>query len=292
MELRAAGTRIRVHPLMLLLPLLALRLHPGAAAGATALSLALHEAAHLAAARGMGVRVESLLLMPFGGQAVLGNLYALSPIQLFTVAAAGPAANLGLTLVAAALCQWGVIDPLRAGLFQRINLALMLFNLLPALPLDGGRMLYALTARQLGRARAAALGIRMGWATAAVLLLFALRGLHESGRFNLSLAACAVFLLASGPEERRALSDLRAASPLNALRDHRVPIGLTLCAVAADCPALDALRHAAPDAATLYAVYRGDRLAAFVDERALLNRAIEDPEASVASAMEGAEFPV
>ena len=101
-----------------------------------------------------------------------------------------------------------------------------------------------------------------------------------------------MFLLASGPEERRALSDLRAASPLNALRDRRAPIGLTLCAVAADCPALDALRHAAPDAATLYAVYRGDRLAAFVDERALLNRAIEDPEASVASAMEGAEFTV
>ncbi len=128
MELRAAGTQICVHPLMLLLPLLALRLHPGAAAGATALSLALHEAAHLAAARGMGVRVESLRLMPFGGQAVLGNLYALSPIQLFTVAAAGPAANMGLTLVSAALCQWGVIDPLRAGLFQRINLALMLFT--------------------------------------------------------------------------------------------------------------------------------------------------------------------
>ena len=292
MSLSVGRTRIIVHPLALLYPLAACMLGAGMDALALMIALTVHEGAHLLAARGLGVGIARLRLTPFGAAMVMDNPYGLSPLRLLAVAVAGPLSNALVLLTAAALTHWRMLSPAFALVFVRTNLALLAFNLLPALPLDGGRMLYALTARQLGRARAAALGIRMGWATAAVLLLFALRVLLQTGRFNLSLAACAVFLLASGPEERRALSDLRAASPLNALRDHRVPIGLTLCAVAADCPALDALRHAAPDAATLYAVYRGDRLAAFVDERALLNRAIEDPEASVASAMQGAEFPV
>ena len=285
MECRVAGTRVRFHPLMLLLPLLAAALGLKTELAVTLISLMLHEAAHLIAARACGVRVEELRLMPFGGAALIGNVYALSPGRLFAVAAAGPVANLILILLSGALAQWGAASPAAALALTQPNLTLMLFNLLPALPLDGGRMLYALTAERLGRRRAVEVGLWMGRAVALGLVVLLVRGLVVERRFNLSLAACAVFLLASAPEERRALSELRASSPLNGLRDRARPIDMRLCAVAEECGLMSALRHAAPDAATLYAVYRDDALKGFTDERRLLEAALSNRDGTVAEAL-------
>ena len=118
-ELRAAGTRIRLHPLLLLLPMLAHLLGGGAEIGALALGLMAHEAAHLAAARLCRVRVEALRLMPFGGAMELGNLYALPPGRLFAVAAAGPAANLAMVCLGAALAHWRAISPASRAAWRR-----------------------------------------------------------------------------------------------------------------------------------------------------------------------------
>lgn len=285
MEWRVGGVRIEVHPLTLLLPALALRLHCRTELLAVVTALCFHEAAHLIAARAMRVRVASLRLMPFGGAAQLGNIYALSPSQLFITAAAGPMANLLLLFICGALAQWGILSYEMARAVSRVNLALMLFNLLPALPLDGGRMLYALTARRLGRSRAASLGIALGRVAAAGLVAATARTIIMTGRFNLSLAACAVFILASAPEERRALADLRATSPLNALKEMQTPLDMRLCAVDAGCSALRALRWAAADAATLYAVYEGEHLQAFVDERAMLRAALGSAAATAGEAV-------
>ena len=284
MSFNIGQTRVVLHPALALLVPLAALLGLKAALWPLALSLALHEAAHLAAARLMRVPVTELRLMPFGGAAQLGNLYALSPGRLLAIAAAGPAANLALLLTASALAQWGWLTLDAALSLLRVNLSLMLFNLLPALPLDGGRMLYALTCRRLGRRRAADLGIALGKALAAALAAVMLWHGFRAGRFNLSLAACAVFIAASGPEERRALSDLNAYSLLNALKLSGGPIEMRLCAVDADCPALTALRHTAPDVATLFAVYEGGVLAAFTDERQVMNAALLSPAARVRQA--------
>ncbi len=285
MELRIGHTRLSAHPFLLLLPLLGLHLGLGVELTATLIALVVHESAHLLAARLAGVRVERLRLMPFGGAIQPGNLYALSPGQLLAVAAAGPAGNLLALTVAAALAQWGVLTPGIALLHLRVNLALMLFNLFPGLPLDGGRMLYALTNKRLGRSRSVTLGILLGRVAAAGLFTLVLRGIAETGHWNVSLTACAIFILASAPEERRALADLNVASPLNALRDVGDPIDLKLCAVDEGCAVLRALRRTSPDAATLYAVYHENRLAAFTDERALLELALNDREAVVGSAV-------
>ena len=285
MELRLGNTRLSAHPFLLLLPLLGFHLGLRAELTATLTALVIHEAAHMAAARLAGVRVEKLRLMPFGGAIQPGNVYTLSPGRLFAVAAAGPAGNLLALTVAAALVQWGVLAPEAALPHLRVNLALMLFNLLPGLPLDGGRMLYALTNGRLGRSRAVALGILLGRIIAAGLFALVLRGIAETGHWNVSLTACAIFIIASGPEERRALADLNIASPLNALRDVSGPIDLRICAVDEGCTALRALRRTSPDAATLYAVYRENHLAAFTDERALLDLALNDRDAVVGKAI-------
>jgi len=291
MELKAGHTRIRAHPLLLLMPLLAVRLGMPRETAAMALSLALHEAAHLAAARLSGARVEELRLMPFGGTLKMGNLYALPAGRLFLIAAAGPAANLALMIMSAALAQWGAIAPEIALKLLRVNLTLMLFNLLPALPLDGGRMLYALTQGWLGRKRAAGLGVWLGRALAAALAIGAAWGFVSTRKLNLSMLGAAVFILSAEAGEKAALGEVRAASLLNALKPIGAPVPVRLFAVDARCPARRALRDAAPDTAVLYAVYAGGSLAGFADERQLIDALITDSTATVKSALgEGGRF--
>lgn len=284
-ELYAGGVRVHVHPLAALLPLLGLALGLRTEVPALLLSLFAHEAGHLLFARLARVRVEAMTATPFGCGIQLGNLYALSPWQTFAVAVGGPLASLQLILIDAALARWGALSPAFALSLLRVTLALLLFNLLPALPLDGGRMLYALTSRWLGRERACRLAARLGYVVVLALLAGTAYLFIGTHRFNLALPACAAFMLAGIAEDRRALCDVIHSSLLNALKPTGAPIPMRLCAVCDDYPILKALRYAAPDAATLFAVYRTGVLSALIDERALLDLALEQPGATVAAAL-------
>ncbi len=117
---------------------------------ASLLALTLHEAAHSLAARAMGHRLESIELMPFGGVAQMTTVYALRPTQELAIALAGPAASLITSMLSAVS---GLTGPLIQA-FLRVNLLLGLMNLLPALPLDGGRALRALIGIRFGNVRA------------------------------------------------------------------------------------------------------------------------------------------
>ncbi len=105
-----------------------------------ALAAVLHEGGHLLALRLMGGRVERLCLRLSGGEIRYRD--DLTYRQDALLALAGPGANLLCALVCAGLAR---LCP-RAELYRLIgcNLILALFNLLPALPLDGGRVLGAL----------------------------------------------------------------------------------------------------------------------------------------------------
>ena len=276
MALTLGRTRVRAHPLALMYPAMAAMLGGRSDAVALLMGLAVHEGAHLLAARGLGVGVSQLRLMPFGGAITLENPYALSPARLLAVAVAGPLGN-GLALfVGAALAHWRLISPALALALLRVNLALFVFNLLPALPLDGGRMLYALLFPTLGRDRAASVGIWAGRVVAGLLLALALASLLAVGRFNLPCAVAAVFLLASGPDERRALSEVRARTVLSELRPILRPVPARIWGVGGDCRVRDALRAARPDVLTLYAVYKDSRLASVTDDRRLLEAALKE----------------
>lgn len=281
-ECRVAGIRLIAHPLMLLLPLLSLALGLRVETPALLLSLFVHEAGHLLSARLAGVRVTSLTAMPFGCGMQLGNLYALNPGRVFAVAAGGPLASLALLFVDGALVQWGLLSPAFALALLRVTLTLLLFNLLPALPLDGGRMLVALCSRRMGRDRAVRLGALLGYATAAGLLLGTAWLWYRTRLLNLTLTVCALFIVKGIQEDRSALGDVAAVSLLNALRRDHTPVAMRVCAIDDQCDALTALRHTASDAATLFAVYHDDRLTAFTDERALMALAMKNPAAKAA----------
>lgn len=281
------GARLRVHPLALMFPLMFLAFGSREEVFALMAGLAVHEGAHLIAARLLGVGVSELRLMPFGGAIGLENPYVLSPARLAGVSAAGPLASATMVLFSTALAHWGLLAPLPALAAARVNLLLLGFNLLPALPLDGGRLLYALLFPRIGRKRAANIGIAMGRVLAVLLAALAICLALIARRFNLSFLIASVFLLASGEDERRALSGISVQAMLRALRPLNHPVPARMVAVNGDCPVRYALRAARSDALTLYAVYDGSRLSSFTDERRLLEAALRrDSEIPVSEALE------
>lgn len=207
---RALGIRFSLPLLSLIMPLLALRLGMRAAILPLMLALSAHELAHLLAARLMRVRITEIRLMPFGGSAHMENPYGLTPAQLFVTAAAGPLANFLCALLLAAASQWQLIAPARAAVLFQPQLILMLFNLTPALPLDGGRILYALLLRPLGEKRALHICLCLGQLLSAALFAAALWGGLRYGKWNLTLILSGIFILASQRDESRALGASRA----------------------------------------------------------------------------------
>lgn len=142
----------------------------------------LHELGHSAAAMRYGVRVPRILLMPIGGMAEF-DFIPREPRKEIAIALAGPAVNY---LILAVL--WGFVDfpsnwesdPAWSGhngfLLQLFlaNLAMGTFNLLPAFPMDGGRVLRALLAYRLSYLKATYLAALTGKIIAACGILAAL----------------------------------------------------------------------------------------------------------------------
>lgn len=145
--------------------------------------ITLHELGHAAAARYFGVRTRDITLLPIGGLARLERMPDDS-IQELWVALAGPAVNLaiaGLLYGAIASSGGGVsLDQLIGfdGDFLTrlliVNFWLVTFNMVPAFPMDGGRVLRALLATRLDYRRATRIAARIG---RGIACLFALAGL-------------------------------------------------------------------------------------------------------------------
>lgn len=142
----------------------------------------LHEGAHAVAARGYGIEVQSITLVLFGGF-TSARADARGPMPAFVIAAVGPATSLGLGGLFWALSRLteGSVTPMPGllGYLGWVNLLMAVFNVLPGLPLDGGRMLRALIWRVSGRREAAtrvAAWVGMGLG----VLLFGLAALELS----------------------------------------------------------------------------------------------------------------
>jgi Zn-dependent protease/predicted transcriptional regulator len=142
----------------------------------------LHEYGHALAARHYGIKTQDITLLPIGGVARLERMPE-KPWQEFVVAAAGPLVNVAIAAILFVVMLFaGVTVPsLGFGLGNEsflerlftINIVLVLFNLIPAFPMDGGRILRAILAMRLDYAKATRYAALLGQGIA---VLFAIAG--------------------------------------------------------------------------------------------------------------------
>ena len=263
---RILGIPLRVHvtfPLLLAWIALVQWRSDGNVAGAASLVLlvllmfaivVLHELGHAMAGRRYGVATRDITLLPIGGLARLERMPD-DPTQEFVVALAGPAVN---AVIAGALWGWlsltnSLVSPALVGLtggpflerLMTVNVILALFNLLPAFPMDGGRVLRAVLAMRMEYTRATHVAANVGQGMA---LLFGLIGLF----FNPVLLFIALFVwigagqeaslvqmrsaLGGIPVSRAMLTDFRTVSPRSTLGD---VVDLTLTGSQKDFPVVE-----------------------------------------------------
>ncbi len=161
----------------------------------------LHELAHVAVARRGGTRVRAITLMMLGGVSEISDVDR--PRLERAMAAAGPLSSLMLAALFYGLFRLAEHAPpdLKFGLFYltQVNLIIGVFNLLPAFPMDGGRIMRSLLVKRFGRLRATQIATTVGKVVAVGLIICALFG----GGWWLGLIGLFVFI--GGESEYRAL---------------------------------------------------------------------------------------
>jgi Zn-dependent protease/predicted transcriptional regulator len=171
----------------------------------------LHELAHIAVARRGGARVRSITLMMLGGVSEIGEVSR--PRLERRMAAAGPLSSLALAALFFGLFRLSLHGPpdLQFGLFYltQVNLIIGVFNLLPAFPMDGGRIFRSLLVNRFGRLRATQIAATVGKVLAVGLVVL---GLFGGGWW---LALIGLFIFIGGDAEYRAL---QARAALRGLR--------------------------------------------------------------------------
>jgi Zn-dependent protease len=197
----------------------------------------LHELGHALAARRFGIQTHDITLLPIGGVARLERMPE-NPWQELVVALAGPAVNIAL----AGILFLVLLPTLTLQMLGRIynvgetmlfnllvwNLFMAAFNLIPAFPMDGGRVLRALLAMRMGLQRATVVAARVGQGLAVMFFLVAL---FVPSMWTLLLIAFFVWIgaenesdmvqlkhsLAGIPIRRVMITDYRTLSPMDPL---------------------------------------------------------------------------
>jgi Zn-dependent protease/CBS domain-containing protein len=257
----------------------------------------LHELGHAFQALRYGIAVEGITLLPIGGVARLR--VPDNARQELAIAVAGPAVNVAIAAVLIAIgaligttvvedptavstamgtAEWGALLPY----LTAANIGLVLFNAIPAFPLDGGRVLRALLALRLDYARATAIAVAIGQGLALFLGLVG----FASGNYVLILIAIFVWFGASQEGEQVALRRMLGGTTVGQAMSQRPqvlatadPLGhaveLTLSTTQADFPVVDP----------------GGRVVGLLTLDDLLRGLRDRPEATVGEAMRR-QFPV
>ena len=171
-------------------------------------------------ARRYGIATPDVTLWPIGGVASLERIPD-KPREELVVALAGPAVNvviaaaivlvLGLSLDGAAMTE---MENPRAGLLARLaaaNIFLVVFNLIPAFPMDGGRVLRAVLAMRMNHAEATRIAARIGQGAA---FLFALAGLFTNPM--LIVIGLFIYLAATAESQHVSFKDATSGLPVRA----------------------------------------------------------------------------
>ncbi|MBO0713072.1 MAG: site-2 protease family protein, partial [Acetobacteraceae bacterium] len=179
-----------------------------------------HEFGHIFTARAFGVPTPDVTLLPIGGVARLARIPE-APSQEFLIAIAGPLVNVAIAILLVLLAgahfnarELAQVDSTQISLIDRlaeVNLFLAIFNMIPAFPMDGGRVLRALLAIRLGHVRATELAAGIGQ-----LVAFGLGFLGLFGNPLLIFIAVFVYLAASSEAHLVAIRAMTRGVPVAA----------------------------------------------------------------------------
>jgi len=192
----------------------------------------IHELSHSRVAQHYGIGVKSITLLPIGGVASMEEIPQ-DPRKELIISVVGPLSNvvLGLLMLAAAPLFFNVRDVFSPGEISNlflsrgfvaayvylfvVNMTLAVFNLLPAFPMDGGRVFRAFLAMHMDRPRATRIAVTVGQVLA---LGMGIAGLLGGGVF-LILVAIFIYFGAqaenTGNDVQRVLGDLRVRQAVN-----------------------------------------------------------------------------
>ena len=201
---------IKINPLLLVMTLVWVMSGFWKQAPVIYILLVVHELAHAVAAMAFNVRVHELELLPFGASVKMDNIFEGHPVKEAVIAAIGPITSLMCAITACALrTYFPYFISAELELAEQYAYLIVYFNLLPVLPLDGGRILRAIISRRCDFSRATSItsiagavagGLMFAWGIVSVFIkkpdmLSALLGLflifsaldqYKYGKFELA----------------------------------------------------------------------------------------------------------
>jgi Zn-dependent protease/CBS domain-containing protein len=237
-------------------------------------SVLVHELSHCLVARGYGLPVRRILLYPLGGFSEIEREPP-TPGREFAVSAAGPALSLVLAGVGYGLMHVVPPDTVAGTLVSQLrwaNLVVGIFNLLPGLPLDGGRMLRAVIWKLTGRPATSTIVAAWAGRLLAVALFvvpFALGRVNGTGENLVTVVWLAVIAAFMWTGAGQAIKATKFRERLPALQARR--LARKAVSVAASTPLAEAIRRAEENQArAVVVVDHEDKPIAIVNETAVM----------------------
>lgn len=161
-----------------------------------------HETAHVLVAKRHRLDVMEIELLPFGGVAKIEALLQMNPSLEVSVAIAGPLSNLVLIGIVFVLSQYYPLPEHWLLFIYRVNVVMVLFNCLPALPLDGGRVLRSFFVRHMGFQVATEKAAKWGQYQACLLGAFGGYGIYLGYTGSIVFIFMSIFLFSSARKEQ------------------------------------------------------------------------------------------
>lgn len=252
--------KVRIHPLFLAVGVLSAFTGTLFLFIAACLAAIEHECAHAYAARRFGYSLDKIVLMPYGAM-ISGDIAGIGKKQELAVLAAGPLANFATGIFFLALWWMYPETYPYTELAASVSFSLFFVNLLPAYPLDGGRMLRLLLER-FGKRRARAVCAAVSYLTALAIAGFFVWSCFSSPQWSALAFACflAAGALGGGSYARVSFSPKRFA---RGVEERRV-------AISAEVPARDAIRFLREDKYLTLVLFEGQEFLGELSEEEFL----------------------
>lgn len=275
--------RLRIRPAFVVyLASMALLASPASALGAVC-ALAVHELGHALAARLLGERIRTVELAPFGGVMTYAPGYSPAKgLRGIALAAAGPLGNELMLLLLGMATRSPMLCSLMNGELLRqmigANAAMLALNLLPALPLDGGRIVFCAGYYLFGVSALSLLLCALGTALGLLLCALAICGTIALGTLNLSLMIVGGYLAVCSVGSREAL----LCENLYAVVHERLQSGrvsctrATLLRVSGETPLYALIPHIARTRSSMLVLEEGSA-PALLSEAAVLRALLDNP---------------